>query len=114
MRKVLRAALLAAILNGIGGMPQGTAHAEDLQPYSQSAWNYLKTLTGFGPRNFGSFGYRKTMDLIKKVGNEFADEVRVQTFDFHGANGKILKMSNIRLMFKGTRKGPAILIGAPF
>ncbi len=114
MRNTLCLALLAAILTGILDLGSGTAHAEKLQPYSQIAWKYLKTLTGFGPRNFGSSGYLKTIDFIKEVGGEFADEVDVQTFDFSSANGNALNMSNIRLRFKGTQKGPAILIGAHF
>jgi len=114
MGNVLRFALLTAILSGFLGMGSKTVHAEELRSYSQSAWKYLKTLTGFGPRNFGSSGYFRTIDLIRKVGAEFADEVDVQTFAFSGASGKILQMSNIRLKFKGTRKGPAILIGAHF
>ena len=114
MRKSLRFALLMAILAGIFWVNSGVAHAEKLQSYSESAWKYLKTLTGFGPRNFGSFGYQRTIDLIKKVGAEYADAVDVQTFAFSGASGKTLKMSNIRLRFKGTRKGPAILVGAHF
>lgn len=105
---------MVAILLGFLGLGSGTVHAEELQSYSQSAWKYLKTLTGFGPRNFGSSGYFKTIDLIKKVGGEYADTVDVQPFAFSKANGKILSMSNIRLKFKGTRKGPAILIGAHY
>jgi Zn-dependent M28 family amino/carboxypeptidase len=114
MKKGLRFALMVAILFGFLGLGSGIVHAEELQSYSQSAWKYLKTLTGFGPRNFGSSGYFKTIDLIKKIGAEYADTVDVQRFGFSKANGKILNMSNIRLKFKGTRKGPAILIGAHF
>jgi glutaminyl-peptide cyclotransferase len=114
MRKVLLFALLIAILLGFLGIEANHAEARELQSYSQSAWKYLKTLTGFGPRNFGSAGYFKTIDLIKKVGSEVADEVDVQTFTFSKTDGTALKMSNIRLKFEGTRKGPAILIGAHF
>lgn len=114
MRKVLHFALLVAILHGIWGIEASHAETQELQSYSQSAWKYLKTLTGFGPRNFGSAGYLRTIDLIKKVGAEFADEVDVQTFAFSKVDGAVLKMSNIRLKFGGTRKGPAILIGAHF
>jgi len=114
MRKVLHFALSVAVLLGILGLEAKNAEARDLQSYSQSAWKYLKTLTGFGPRNFGSAGYFKTIDLIKKVGAEFADEVDVQTFAFLKSDRTVLKMSNIRLEFEGTRKGPAILIGAHF
>jgi len=102
------------MLLGFWGLGSETVAAEELQPYSRSAWNYLKTLTGFGPRNFGRPGYFRTIDLIKKVGEQYADGVDVQTFPFSKGNGQILKMSNIRLKFNGTRKGPAILIGAHF
>ena len=114
MRKVWFFALLIGILFGFWNMGRGTAGAEELQSYSQSAWRYLKTLTGFGPRNFGGSGYFKTIGFIRKVGAEYADAVDVQTFPVHKVNGKTLKMSNIRLKFDGTRKGPAILIGAHF
>ncbi|VAX29761.1 hypothetical protein MNBD_NITROSPINAE05-533 [hydrothermal vent metagenome] len=114
MRKMMRFALLLAILPAIFGVGAGDARAENLQSYSESAWKYLKTLTGFGPRNYGSFGYQRTIDLIQKVGAEYADGVDVQTFAFSTAKGKILQMSNIRLRFKGTQKGPAVLIGAHF
>ncbi len=114
MKKIWRFALLILMLLGFWGIGSGAAQAEELQSYSQSAWNYLKTLTGYGPRNFGSSGYFKTMDLIKKVGAEYADGVDVQTFPYPKANGEILEMSNIRLKFAGSRKGPAILIGAHF
>jgi len=114
MRKVWRFALLTGVLLGYCGIGSGVSGAEELESYSQSAWNYLQTLTGFGPRNFGSPGYFKTRDLIKKVGAEYADGVDVQTFSYSKANGEILEMSNIRLNFKGTRKGLAILVGAHF
>ena len=114
MRKVWHFALFAGMLLGLFATGPETAGAQELQFYSQSAWNYLKTLTGFGPRNFGSVGYLRTIDLIKKVGEEYADGVEVQPFPFSAGNGKILKMSNIILKFNGTRKGPAILIGAHF
>ncbi|MCH8313434.1 MAG: M28 family peptidase [Nitrospinae bacterium] len=114
MRKAWRIALLTGMLLGFLGMGPKTVGSEELQSYSQSAWNYLKTLTGFGPRNFGSPGYFRTIDLIRKVGEEYADGVDVQTFPVHQGNGKTLQMSNIRLKFNGTRKGPAVLIGAHF
>lgn len=114
MRKVLCFALLIAILPGFWGFASGHAEAEELQSYSKNAWHYLKTLTGFGPRNPGSPGYLKTIDLIKQVGAEYADGVDVQTFAFSTSKGEVLKLSNFRLKFKGTRKGPAILIGAHY
>lgn len=97
-----------------GAIDSRAVGAEELKTYSQIAWNYLKTLTGFGPRNPGSPGYFKTMELIQRVGGKYADKVENQTFFFPQGNGEKLKMSNFRLQFKGTRKGPPILIGAHF
>lgn len=68
MRKIWQLALLTGILicqEGIDSRPVG---AQALQVHSENAWSYLKTLTGFGPRNPGSPGYFKTMELIKRVG----------------------------------------------
>jgi glutaminyl-peptide cyclotransferase len=114
MRKIWPLALLIGILICHGGIDSRPVGAQELQPHSENAWNYLKVLTGFGPRNPGSPGYFKTMELIKGVGKKYADEVEEQVFFFSQGNGKKLKMSNFNLKFKGTRKGPPILIGAHF
>lgn len=97
-----------------GAIDSGRVGAQELQAYSDSAWNHLKTLTGFGPRNFGGPGYFKTMELIRRVGGEYADAVVDQPFPLAWGNGKKLKMTNISLKFEGTRKGSPILIGAHF
>lgn len=112
MRKIWLLALLIGIL--AGAIDSRSVGAQGLQVHSESAWIYLKTLTGFGPRNPGSPGYFKTMELIKRVGREYADEVEEQIFFIRQGNGKKLQMSNFRLKFKGTRKGAPILIGAHF
>jgi aminopeptidase-like protein len=112
MRKIWLLALLIGIL--AGGIDSRIVGAQGLQVHSESAWSYLKTLVGFGPRNPGSPGYFKTMELIKRVGGEYADAVEEQIFFIRQGNGKKLQMSNFRLKFKGTRKGSPILIGAHF
>lgn len=112
MRKTWPLVLLIGIL--VGGIDSRFAGAQGLQVHSENAWSYLKTLTGFGPRNPGSPGYFKTMELIKRVGGEYADEVEEQIFFIRQGNEKKLQMSNFRLKFKGTRKGSPILIGAHF
>ncbi|MDA0690749.1 MAG: M28 family peptidase [Nitrospinae bacterium] len=114
MRKIWQLALLTGILICQGGIDSRPVGAQELQVHSESAWSYLKTLTGFGPRNPGSPGYLKTMELIKRVGRKYADEIDEQVFFFPVGNGKKLKMSNFRLQFKGNRKGAPILIGAHF
>ena len=114
MRRIWPLARLMGIIICHGAIDSRPVGAQELQTYSQSAWNHLKTLTGFGPRNFGSPGYFRTMELIRQVGQKYADAVVDQTFLFPISNGKKLKMSNIRLKFKGTRKGPPVLIGTHF
>jgi len=114
MRKIWCLALLAGTVICYGGLGFRSIEAQELRFHSQSAWSYLKTLTGFGPRNPGSPGYFKTVELIQKVGRKYADEIEEQVFFTPLSSGKKLKMSNFRLQFKGTRKGSPILIGAHF
>ncbi|MFQ5449270.1 MAG: M28 family peptidase [Nitrospinaceae bacterium] len=88
--------------------------AGKLRPYRQIAWNHLKTLTGYGPRFPGSPGYFQTVERIKQVGREYADEMDVQKFSLPRAKHGPLTMSNIRLKFRGTRSEEPILIGAHY
>ena len=90
------------------------AETGELRPYSAVSWNYLKTLTGFGPRNFGSPGYIKTVELLVETGKKYADAVEVQPFFITNGEGEKLQMSNIRLKFEGRRKGRPILLGTHF
>ncbi|GJL77534.1 MAG: glutamine cyclotransferase [Nitrospinaceae bacterium] len=114
MRRIWRQVLLIGIIVFHGASDSRPAEAQKLQDYSQITWNYLKTLTGFGPRNPGSSGHFKTMELIKRVGEKYADVGEEQKFFFPSGDGNKIQMSNFRLKFKGTRKGPPILIGAHF
>jgi Zn-dependent M28 family amino/carboxypeptidase len=114
MQKIWRLAFLMGMMFWYGGIDSRSVSAQEMQGSAPSSWKYLKTLTGYGPRNPGSPGYFKTMALIQRVGEKYADAVEEQVFFIPSDNGKRLKMTNFRLKFKGTRKGSAILIGAHF
>ncbi len=113
-KKRIAGACLLLMLSLQGTISQASSGASELKPYSQISWNYLKTLTGFGPRNFGSPGYTKTLELLQEVGKKYADAVEVQPFVFPGDNGEKLTMSNVVMRFKGTKKGRPILLGTHF
>lgn len=85
----------------------------DSKKYSRIIWNYLETLCAFGPRNPGSEGYRETLDLIRKVGEKYADQVVEQPF-LARTSGGTQAMTNLELQFQGTQGGAPILIGAHF
>jgi glutaminyl-peptide cyclotransferase len=88
--------------------------ALDSQKYSKVIWNYLETLCSFGPRYLGSEGYHKTLDLIRKVGEKYADEFIVQQFLVRTDSEDLKPMINLELRFEGTKGGAPILIGAHF
>ena len=48
--------------------------------YSQIIWGYLDKLCALGPRNPGSKGYLKTIELIRRVGEKYADRVGEKPF----------------------------------
>ena len=77
-------------------LPQflGVAHSQPLaeKKYSSIIWDYLSTLSGFGPRYVGTRGYENTLDLIRQVGLEFADDVLEHPFVIKRHNGEKLKM----------------------
>ena len=93
-----------------------SGYGEDLyaQKYSRVIWSYLERLCAFGPRNLGSEGYRKTLDLIRKVGEKYADQVIEHPFLVNTADGTTRNMKNLELRFAGTQGGAPILIGAHF
>ncbi|MBT3185372.1 MAG: M28 family peptidase [Nitrospina sp.] len=93
----------------------GFGNTLDSKKYSRIIWNYLETLCAFGPRNPDSEGYRETLDLIRKVGGKYADQVVEHPF-FVSTNsqGKRQAMVNLELRFQGTQGGAPILIGAHF
>jgi len=91
----------------------GFGNILDSKKYSRIIWNYLETLCAFGPRNPGSEGYRETLDLIRKVGEKYADQVVEQPFLVRTPEGT-QAMTNLEFRFHGTQGGAPILIGAHF
>jgi Zn-dependent M28 family amino/carboxypeptidase len=91
----------------------GFGNILDSKKYSRIIWNYLETLCAFGPRNPGSEGYRETLDLIRKVGEKYADQVVEQPFLVRTSEGT-QAMTNLEFRFHGTQGGAPILIGAHF
>ena len=92
----------------------GFGNTLDSGKYSRVIWNYLETLCAFGPRNPGSEGYRKTLDLIRKVGEKYADQVVAHPFSVRTSMSTSVDMVNLELRFQGTQGGAPILIGAHF
>ena len=92
------------------------AHAQptELGKYRDTLWGYLETLTGFGPRYVGTVGYDRTLQLLRQVGREFADEVVEHPFVIRRENGEQVSMVNIELVFHGSAGGPPVLIGAHY
>lgn len=101
------------VLMFLGSLP---AFANSLisDKYSRVIWNYLETLCAFGPRNPGSEGYRETVELIRKVGAKYADQVVEHPFSIRTSEESSQAMINLELRFEGTRGGAPILIGAHF
>ena len=92
----------------------GFGNILDSKKYSRIIWNYLETLCAFGPRNPGSEGYRETLDLIRKVGEKYADQVVEQPFLVRTSSEGTQAMTNLEFRFHGTQGGAPILIGAHF
>ena len=92
----------------------GFGNILDSKKYSRIIWNYLETLCAFGPRNPGSEGYRETLNLIRKVGEKYADQVVEQPFLVRTSSEETQAMTNLELRFQGTQGGAPILIGAHF
>jgi glutaminyl-peptide cyclotransferase len=86
----------------------------DSRKYSRIIWNYLEVLCAIGPRNPGSDGYRETLDLIRKVGEKYADQVLEYPFLVRTSMSSSEKMVNLELRFHGTQGGAPILVGAHF
>ena len=84
------------------------------EKYSKVIWRYLETLCAFGPRYPGSEGYNKTKELIRKVGEKYADQVVEHPFFVRTETGTSQSMVNLELRFEGTQGGAPILIGAHF
>ena len=92
----------------------GFGNILESKKYSRIIWNYLETLCAFGPRNPGSEGYRETLNLIRKVGEKYADQVVEQPFLVRTSSEGTQAMTNLELRFQGTQGGAPILIGAHF
>ena len=92
----------------------GFGNILDSKKYSRIIWNYLETLCAFGPRNPGSEGYRETLNLIRKVGEKYADQVVEQPFLVRTSSEGTQAMTNLELRFQGTQGGAPLLIGAHF
>jgi hypothetical protein len=92
----------------------GFGNILDSKKYSRIIWNYLETLCAFGPRNPGSEGYSETLNLIRKVGEKYADQVVEQPFLVRTSSEGTQAMTNLELRFQGTQGGAPILIGAHF
>ncbi|MEK9628871.1 MAG: M28 family peptidase [Nitrospinota bacterium] len=86
----------------------------DGKKYSRIIWDYLETLCEFGPRNPGSEGYFKTIDVIRRVGKKYADQVVEKPFEVQVSEGKNIRMVNLELQFSGTKGGAPIIIGSHF
>ncbi len=92
----------------------GFGNTLDSEKYSKVIWNYLETLCAFGPRNPGSEGYRETLNLIRKRGEKYADQVVEYPFSVRTSESTSVNMVNLELRFEGTEGGAPILIGAHF
>ena len=98
----------------LGFPEQANAKPYAKERYSRIIWNYLEELSELGPRYVGTKGYGKTLQLIRRVGAEFADEVLEHPFIIkeHGGGGE-RQMVNIEFVYHGNGKKP-ILLGAHF
>ena len=103
---------MAGLLSCFPGTVQ--AQPPDPESYRGILWNYLETLSGFGPRYTGTPGYERTLQLIRQAGREFADAVLEHPFAIQRHNGEQLRMVNIEFIFNGTAGGRPVLVGAHY
>ena len=82
--------------------------------YSQIIWGYLEKLCALGPRNPGSKGYLRTIELIRRVGEKYADRVVEKPFWVQVSEKEKVRLVNLELQFKGTEGGAPIIIGSHF
>ena len=67
----------------------------------QSAFSYLEKQVSFGPRNPGSNGHVQCLLFLQNELGKFADQVRLQPFDYQDLSAKkLLKLTNIIASFK--------------
>ena len=84
------------------------------EKYSQIIWNYLEKLCALGPRNPGSKGHLGTIELIRLVGEKYADRVLEKPFWVQVSEKEKIRMINLELQFAGTEGGAPIIIGSHF
>ena len=113
LRQVRNFTIVGSMVFVLFWIQPGFGNILDSKKYSRIIWNYLETLCAFGPRNPGSEGYRETLDLIRKVGEKYADQVVEQPFLVRTPEGT-QAMTNLEFRFHGTQGGAPILIGAHF
>ena len=97
----------------LGFPEQANAKSFAKERYSTIVWNYLEELSELGPRYVGTKGYGKTLQLIRRVGAEFADEVLEHPFIVKEHGGGERQMVNIEFVYHGNGEKP-ILLGAHF
>ena len=91
-----------------------TSEAIYEEKYSQIIWSYLEKLCALGPRNPGSKGYIKTIELIRRVGEKYANRVVEKPFWVQISEKEKVRMVNLELQFAGTEGGTPIIIGSHF
>ena len=84
------------------------------EKYSQIIWSYLEKLCALGPRNPGSKGYLRTIELIRRVGEKYANRVVEKPFWVQVSEKEKVRMVNLELQFAGTEGGAPIIIGSHF
>ena len=92
----------------------GTSEAVYEKKYSQIIWSYLEKLCALGPRNPGSKGYLSTIELIRRVGEKYANRVVEKPFWVQVSEKEKVRMVNLELQFAGTEGGAPIIIGSHF
>ena len=91
-----------------------TSEAINEEKYSQIIWSYLEKLCALGPRNPGSKGYLRTIELIRRVGEKYANRIVEKPFWAQISEKEKVRMLNLELQFAGTEGGAPIIIGSHF
>jgi glutaminyl-peptide cyclotransferase len=78
---------------------------------ADSAFNYVKAQTDFGPRIPNSTSQAKCAEWLSKTMKQFADTVMIQSFQSRGFDGKTLNGKNIISSFN-PKKGNRIMLCA--
>ena len=91
-----------------------TSEAIYEEKYSQIIWSYLEELCELGPRNPGSKGYLRTIELIRRVGEKYSNRIIEKPFWVQVSEKEKVRMVNLELQFAGTEGGTPIIIGSHF